>query len=81
MEQDTRPASYVFGGLGFRYPVACTRADLDVVARAGSRLWEMLGLRRATCCCHALPVERTAEHEALQFAALAAATPALFPGP
>src|SRR3954470_1169249 len=42
--RDTKPTSYVWSGLGFTYPIASTRGDLDVVARAGARLWSVLGL-------------------------------------
>src|SRR4051794_41944088 len=44
VDQDTRPTTFVWSGLGFRYPLASTRGDLDVVARAGARLWQGLGL-------------------------------------
>ena len=81
VEQDTRPTTYVFAGLGFRWPVASTRGDLDVVARTGSRLWEVLGLRSSDVLVSAVPVERTTDHVALEYAALAAGAPAFFPGP
>ena len=47
VEADSRPTTFVEAGLGLRYPIASTRHDLDVVARAGARLWRVLGLRRA----------------------------------
>src|SRR4051794_41619749 len=43
VESDTKPTSFVWSGLGFRYPLASTRGDLDVIARAGARLWRGLG--------------------------------------
>src|SRR5207253_1687693 len=60
VEADTRPTSYVWAGLGFRYPVASTRSDLDLVARAGARLWQVLGLSRADVVVSALPTAPTA---------------------
>ena len=81
VEQDTRPTSYVWAGLGLRFPVASTRGDLDVVARAGSRLWQVLGLTRADVVVSALSTVPTAQTQALQLAALGAASPLLAPGP
>jgi phenylacetate-coenzyme A ligase PaaK-like adenylate-forming protein len=80
VDAETRPTSYVWTGLGFRYPLASTRGDLDAVARAGARLWAVLGLSRDDALLSAVPVAATTEHVALQYAALAAGAPALFPG-
>ena len=80
VEADTRPTSYVFAGLGLRFPVASTRSDLDVVARAGARLWQVLGLGKADVVVSALPPASTALQQGLQLAALAAGTPLLAPG-
>jgi phenylacetate-coenzyme A ligase PaaK-like adenylate-forming protein len=80
VEADTRPTSFVFAGLGLRWPVASTRSDLDVVARAGARLWQVLGLTRADVLVSALPLDPTASLQALQLAAVGAGSPALFPG-
>ncbi|HET7529416.1 MAG TPA: hypothetical protein VFJ98_00495 [Mycobacteriales bacterium] len=80
VETDTKPTSYVWSGLGFRYPLASTRGDLDVVARAGARLWRVLGLTADDALLSALRVEQSTEHVALQYAALASAAPAMFPG-
>ena len=77
---ETKPTSYVWAGLGFRYPIASTRADLDVVARAGARLWSVTGLSADDALLSAVPVASTTEHMALSYAALAAGAPALFPG-
>ena len=77
---ETKPTSYVWSGLGFRYPIASTRADLDVVARAGARLWRVAGLTRFDALLSAVPPAATTEHTALSYAALAAGAPALFPG-
>lgn len=80
VDSETKPTSYVFGGLGFRYPIASTRSDLDAVARAGARLWQVLGLTSDDALVSAVPVGANVEHNALQLAALAAGAPALFPG-
>jgi len=80
VETDTKPTSYVWSGLGFRYPLASTRGDLDVIARAGARLWSVLGLTSDDALLSALPGAQTTEHVALQYAALAAGSPAMFPG-
>jgi hypothetical protein len=80
VESDTRPTSFVFAGLGLRYPVASTRADLDVVARAGARLWSVLGLTRADVLVAAMEPDATASYQGLSLAALGAGAPALFPG-
>lgn len=80
VEADTRPTSFVWAGHGVRFPVASTRSDLDVVARAGARLWQVLGLDRGDVLVGALPAERTASLQALELAALGSGSPALFPG-
>lgn len=77
---ETKPTSYVWSGLGFRYPIASTRADLDVVARAGARLWSIVGLTDRDALLSAVPVASTTDHQALSYAAMAAGAPALFPG-
>lgn len=80
VEADTKPTTYIWSGLGLRFPVASTRGDLDVVARAGARLWSVLGLTGGDALLSAVPVEATAEHVGLTYAALASGAPALFPG-
>jgi phenylacetate-coenzyme A ligase PaaK-like adenylate-forming protein len=80
VDSDTKASSYVWSGLGIRFPVASTRGDLDVIARAGARLWNVLGLTGADALLSAVPVESTTEHVALSYAALASGAPALFPG-
>jgi hypothetical protein len=80
VEADTRPTSFVFAGLALRWPVASTRSDLDVVARAGARLWQVLGLGREDVLVAAVPLAPTAALQALQLGALGAGSPALFPG-
>ncbi|HEX3824028.1 MAG TPA: hypothetical protein VHV79_06160 [Mycobacteriales bacterium] len=77
---DSRSTSYVFAGLGFRYPLGSTRGDLDIIARAGARLWEVLGLTRDDVLLSAVPPGATTEHVSLQGGALAAGAPAIFPG-
>jgi hypothetical protein len=80
VDADTRATSFVFSGLGFRYPLASTRSDLDVIARAGARLWSVLGLTRDDVLVSALPRDTGIHHLGLEYAALAAGAPALFPG-
>ena len=80
VEADTRTTSFVEAGLGVRFPLASTRSDLDVVARAGARLWKVLGLKRADVLVAGLPLARSAALQALELGALAAGAPAVFPG-
>jgi hypothetical protein len=80
VDADTRSTSYTFAGHGFRYPIASTRNDLDVVARAGARLWAVLGLTANDVLMSAMAPSATTEHVALEYAAMAAGAPALFPG-
>jgi phenylacetate-coenzyme A ligase PaaK-like adenylate-forming protein len=80
VEKDTKPTTYVWSGLGFRYPLASTRGDLDAIARAGARMWRVLGLTGDDALLSAWPADATTEHTALQYAALASGSPALFPG-
>jgi phenylacetate-coenzyme A ligase PaaK-like adenylate-forming protein len=80
VEADTRPTSFVWAGLSLRFPVASTRSDLDVVARAGARLWQVLGLSRADVVVSAMPQGASAEVQALQLAALGAGSPLLTAG-
>ena len=80
VEADTRPTSYVFAGRAVRFPVASTRSDLDLVARAGARLWQVLGLTRADVVVSTLPSGPTALGQALTLAALGSGSPLLAPG-
>jgi hypothetical protein len=80
VEADTRPTTFVEAGLAFRFPVASTRGDLDVVARTGARLWQVLGLGAADVLVGGIPLTRTAALQGLELAALASGSPALFPG-
>ena len=80
VEADTRPTSYVFAGRGVRFPVASTRSDLDLVTRAGARLWQVLGLTRADVVVSTLPSGPTALGQALTLAALGSGSPLLAPG-
>lgn len=80
VDADTRATSYVFSGTGMRYPIASTRADLDAITRAGARAWAVLGLTRNDVLVSAVEPSATTEHVALQYAALGAGAPALFPG-
>jgi phenylacetate-coenzyme A ligase PaaK-like adenylate-forming protein len=80
VDADVRPTSFVFSGLGLRYPLASTRSDLDLVTRAGARLWHVLGLTADDVLVSAAgPIAQT-EHVGLAYAALGAGAPALFPG-
>ena len=81
VEADTRPTSYVWAGQALRFPLASTRSDLDVVARAGARLWKVLGLTRADVVVSALPPASSALVQGLTLAALGAGSPLLAPGP
>lgn len=74
-----RPTSYLFAGLGFRYPLASTARDLDGLSRAGARLWAVLGLTRDDILVSAVPIGASIEHVGLEYAARAADAPALFP--
>ncbi|HWC34385.1 MAG TPA: hypothetical protein VG650_06105 [Mycobacteriales bacterium] len=80
VDADTRATSYVFSGYGMRYPIASTRADLDTIARAGARLWAVLGLTRDDVLLSGVEPAATTEHVALEYAAIGAGSPALFPG-
>ena len=80
VEAEVRPTTFHFGGRAMRFPVASTRNDLDVVARAGNRAWTVLGLTNADVLVSAVPMTASLDHVFLSYAALAAGAPALFPG-
>jgi hypothetical protein len=80
VDADTRATSYLFSGYGMRYPIASTRADLDTITRAGARLWTVLGLTRNDVLLSGVEPSATAEHVGLEYAAVGAGAPALFPG-
>lgn len=80
VEADSRPTSFVWAGLGLRFPVASTRSDLDLIARCGARLWQLLGLSRADVLVCGLPCTPTAASQALALGALGAGSPFLHPG-
>ena len=80
VEAEVRPTTYHFAGRTLRYPIASTRNDLDLMARAGARAWQVLGLTNADVLLSAVPVEQSLDHLFLSYAALAAGAPALFPG-
>lgn len=80
VEAEIRPTTYHFAGRGFTFPVASTRGDLDLIARAGSRAWRVLGLRNSDVLVSAVPVASRLDHLFLSYAALAAGAPALFAG-
>ncbi|HVE63705.1 MAG TPA: hypothetical protein VNB94_07885 [Mycobacteriales bacterium] len=80
VEAQIRPTTYHYAGQALTFPVASTRSDLDLVARAGNRAWQVLGLSSRDVLVSAVPVAPRLHHEALRLAALAAGAPALFPG-
>jgi hypothetical protein len=77
---DTRPTAFLEAGLGLRYLLACTRGDLDLMARAGARLMAVLGVTRADSLLACLTTAPTVEFTGLQLAALASGVPAVYPG-
>ena len=81
VEAEVRPTTFHFAGRSLRYPVASTRNDLDLVARAGARAWSVLGLTNADVLVSAVPVEASLDHLFLTYAAIGAGSPAIFPGP
>jgi phenylacetate-CoA ligase len=80
VEAEVRPTVFHFAGRGLRFPIASTRNDLDVIARAGARAWSVLGLSEADVLVSAVPVAASLDHLFLTYAALGAGSPALFPG-
>ena len=80
VEADTRPTTYGWTGHGLRFPVASTRSDLDVIARAGARLWQVIGLDRSDVVVDAYSLDSTPTRVALDLAAVASATPAFRAG-
>jgi hypothetical protein len=80
LDPAARSATFVFSGVGFRYPIASTRNDVALVGRAGVRLWSVLGLTSDDVLLSAVQPGATTEHVALEYAALASGAPALCPG-
>lgn len=70
-----RPVAFHLGGLGLRLPVASSRGDLDLVARAGARMWQVLGLGAADVLVSVVATGVTGF--ALPYAAIGAGAPAL----
>lgn len=81
VEADTRPTTFVWAGQSIRFPVASTRGDLDVIARAGARMWTVLGLDRGDVLVGVTSPEKDAMQQALELMALGAGAPAVFAGP
>lgn len=77
---DTRPVSFLSAGLTVDYLLACTRGDLDLMARAGARLLAVLGVGAADTMLLAVPPGPSVGYRGLALAALAAGVPALTPG-
>ncbi len=80
VEAEIRPTTYQYAGSALTFPIASTRSDLDLMARAGNRAWQVLGLNSSDVLVSAVPVAARLHHEALRLAALGAGAPALFPG-
>lgn len=79
VEAAARPVSYHLGGVGLHFPVASTRGDLDLVARAGARAWAVLGLTSADLLVSVQPAT-SLEATVLAYAALGAGAPAVHGG-
>lgn len=77
---DRRPATFFSTGLGMDYLVAATRGDLDLMARAGARLFDVLGISASDALLVALRPNRTVSYRGLVLAALASGVPALTAG-
>lgn len=80
VQDATRPVAYHLGGLDFPLPIASTREDLDVVARAGARAWRVLGLAAEDLLVSALDPSAVAGM-ALPYAALGGGAPAVHAPP
>lgn len=81
VQDAVRPVSYHLGGLALPLPIASTRDDLDVIARAGARAWAVLGLTADDLLVSALPPDGALAGFALPYAALGAGAPAVHAGP
>jgi hypothetical protein len=78
LQDATRPLAYHLGGLDLPIPIASTRDDLDVIARAGARAWRVLGLDAVDALVSFFPPGETGSvPAALGYAALGAGAPAL----
>jgi hypothetical protein len=76
-----RPVVYWLGGRHLDLPIASTRDDLDVVARAGARAWRVLGLTPEDLLVSALPQDGRLAAAVLPYVALGAGAPAVHAGP
>lgn len=63
--------------MAIRFPVASTRGDLDLVARAGFRLIRVMGLGRQDVIANTLPDLTSMEAVAMRYAAIGAGCPAI----
>lgn len=70
-----RPATFHEGGMALRYPIASTRGDLDLIARAGFRLFRVLGIGRQDVVAVTLPDATSMEAVALRYAGVGAGSP------
>lgn len=77
VEAALRPLTFHLGGLALALPIASTRGDLDLIARAGNRAWQVLGLERSDVLLSVLTPGPSMEAQALCYAAVGAGVPAL----
>lgn len=77
VESAVRPLTFHLGGLALALPIASTRGDLDLIARAGNRAWQVLGLQRSDVLLSVLAPGPSLEAQALSYAAVGAGAPAL----
>ncbi len=80
VQDAVRPVTYHLGGLAVPLPIASTREDLDVIARAGARAWAVLGLTADDLLVSALPPDGALTAMALPYAALGAGAPGVHAG-
>lgn len=78
---DFRPTTFFAAGLGMDYLLGATRGDLDLMARAGARLFAVLGISTTDSLLIAVRPNRTVLYRGLVLAALASGVPALTVGP
>lgn len=72
-----RPTTYHEGGMAMRFPIASTRGDLDLVARAGFRLIRVMGLGRQDVFAITHSDTTSMEAVAMRYACIGAGCPAV----
>lgn len=70
-----RPTTFHEGGMALRFPIASTRGDLDLVARAGFRLFRVMGIGRQDVVAVTLSDTTSMEATALRYAGIGAGSP------